>query len=106
MAPVRKGAIQFPLPIWRFCESEGWNLFRIAVADDNRLTLHPVLADTKGEPVGFHASFTPDGKLWIPAALREAVSLGEQSVMLRAGDGAIDVYLRKVFDTLGFRPGH
>jgi hypothetical protein len=106
MAPVRKGAIQFPPPLRQFCNSEGWTLFRIAVEGDgdNHLTLHPVLADD--DATGDQASFTPDGKLWIPAELREAVSLSEQSVMMRAGDGVIHVYLRKVFDTLGFRPGH
>ena len=40
----------------------------------------------------------------VPRALRKSVELGEQSVMLRIEEGAIHVYLRKVFDTLGFRP--
>ena len=52
----------------------------------------------------FHASFTPDGLLWIPAELRQSVDLSEQSVMLRVQDGGIHVYIRKVFETLGFRP--
>jgi hypothetical protein len=52
----------------------------------------------------FCASLGPDGRLWIPGPLREIVSLGEQSVMLRVEDGAIGMYLRKVFKTLGFRP--
>lgn len=103
MAPVRKGAIQFPLPLQQFCDSAGWNLFRVVVSGANHLTIHPVLANEEAD--GLQASFTPDGKLWIPAELRNAVSLGEQSVMMRAGDGVIHVYLRNVFDTLGFRPG-
>jgi hypothetical protein len=107
MAPVRKGAIQFPPPFRQFCEAEGWDLFRILVAGEDHLILQPVLAgDVTDATPGFQASFTPDGKLWIPIELREAVSLGEQSVMMRAGDSVIHVYLRKVFDTLGFRPGH
>jgi hypothetical protein len=30
--------------------------------------------------------------------------MGEQSVMMRIEDGAIGIYLRKVFETLGFGP--
>jgi hypothetical protein len=36
--------------------------------------------------------------------LRALVGLGEQSVMMRAENGAICIYLRKVFETLGFGP--
>jgi bifunctional DNA-binding transcriptional regulator/antitoxin component of YhaV-PrlF toxin-antitoxin module len=65
------------------------------------MIMRPVLAEDAGE---FHASLDGDGRLWIPAELRAPVGLGEQSVMLRVEDGSIGVYLRKVFDTLGFRP--
>jgi len=102
MAAVRKGSIQFPPPLRAFCEAQGWNLFCIAVAGENHLTIRAVRDGDDAE--GFQASFTPDGKLWIPAELREAVSLGEQSVMMRAGEDEIHIYLRNVFDTLGFRP--
>ena len=34
----------------------------------------------------------------------KAVQLGEQSVMLRIDTGLIHVAIRRVFDTLGFRP--
>jgi hypothetical protein len=103
MAPVRKGSVRFPPALKKFCDGQGWNLLRIAVAGDDHLTVQPVLAGDDNE--GLPASLTPDGELWIPAELRQAVSLGEQSVMMRAGHGVIHVYLRKVFDTLGFRPG-
>ena len=53
---------------------------------------------------GFFSSLSDDGRLWIPAALRQSVSLLEQNVMMRIENGSIGVYLRKVFDTLGFRP--
>jgi hypothetical protein len=104
MAPVRNGAIRFPAPFRQFCDSQGWNLFRIEVAGDNHLALHPVLEGDDASEL--QASFTPDGRLWIPAELREAVSLAEQSVMMRALEGVIHVYLRNVFDTLGFGPGY
>jgi hypothetical protein len=71
--------------------------------DKDHLTMHPVLP--RDPSSDFHASLSPDGLLWIPAELREPLALGEQSVMLRIESGAIHVYLRKVFDTLGFRPG-
>jgi hypothetical protein len=103
MAPVRKGAVRFPPALRKFCEDHGWNVLRIAMAGDDHLTVQPVL--TSDDTEGLQASLTPDGDLWIPAELRQAVSLGEQSVMMRAGQGVIHVYLRKVFDTLGFRPG-
>jgi len=64
--------------------------------------MQPVLAEDPA--IDFHAGLGTDGRLWIPAALRQMVSLGEQSVMLRVENGAINMYLRKVFETLGFRP--
>jgi hypothetical protein len=71
------------------------------VANADLVRILPVLPDERGE---FHASLGADGKLWLPAELRAQVQLGEQSVMLRVEDGAIHMYLRKVFETLGFRP--
>lgn len=102
LAPVRNGAIQLPPPLKQYCEAEGWSLFRFVVTGDDRLTMQPVLPEDSGTP--FHASLGSDGRLWIPADLRKTMSLGEQSVMLRVENGAIGMYLRKVFETLGFRP--
>jgi len=102
LAPVRNGAIQLPPPLKQYCEAEGWSLFRFVVSGDDRLTMQPVLAEDSA--ADFQASLSPDGRLWIPAALRKTVSLGEQSVMLRVENGVINMYLRKVFETLGFRP--
>jgi len=102
LAPVRNGAIQLPPPLKLYCEAEGWSLFRFVVTGDDHLTMQPVLPEGSATP--FHASLGPDGRLWIPAKLRRTVSLGEQSVMLRVENGVINVYLRKVFETLGFRP--
>jgi hypothetical protein len=102
LARVRNGSIQLPPPLKAYCEVEGWSLFRFVVKGDDRLTIEPVLPEDSG--TDFHASLDSDGRLWIPAALRETVSLGEQSVMLRVENGAIGMYLRKVFETLGFRP--
>ena len=105
LAPVRNGSIQLPPPLKLYCEAEGWNLFRFVVTDDVHLTMHPVLPENKEDTATpFHASLGPDGRLWIPAELRKTVSLGEQSVMLRVENGVINMYLRKVFETLGFRP--
>jgi hypothetical protein len=101
LAPLSKGAIRFPPPLRRYCESQGWDLFRFVLVDHDHVRIEPVIGDAAGE---FHASFTPDGLLWIPSDLRETVALSEQSVMLRLENGAISVYIRKVFETLGFRP--
>lgn len=102
LAPVRNGVIQLPPPLKQYCEAEGWSLFRFVVAGKDHLTMQPVLPDDSA--VDFHASLSADGRLWIPAGLRHSVSLGEQSVMLRVENGVISMYLRKVFETLGFRP--
>jgi hypothetical protein len=102
LAKVRNGAIQLPPPVKQFCQAEGWSLFRFVPVDADHLAMEPVLADDPA--IDFHASLGSDGKVWVPAALRESASLGEQSVMLRVEKGAIHVYIRKVFDTLGFRP--
>lgn len=102
LAKVRNGVMQLPPPLKRFCETEGWSLFHFAVKDADQLTARPVLAGQPEDP--FHASLDADGRLWIPEDLRKTVALGEQSVMLRIEGGAINVYLRRVFDTLGFRP--
>jgi hypothetical protein len=102
LAPVRNGAIKLPPPLKQYCDAEGWSLFCFIPTSNDRLTMQPVLPRDGATP--FHASLGPDGRLWIPAELRKTVSLGEQSVMLRVENGAIGMYLRKVFDTLGFRP--
>lgn len=102
LAKVRDGVMQLPPPLKQYCEAEGWSLFRFVVKDTDHLTMHPVLAEQSEDP--FHASLDADGRLWIPEDLRKNVALGEQSVMLRIENGAISVYLRKVFETLGFRP--
>jgi hypothetical protein len=102
LAKVRAGAIQFPPPLKAYCDAEGWDLFRVMPADPDRLTLEPVGSD---DPVDkLCSSLSADGNLWIPAPLRASVRLAEQSVMLRIENGVVGVYLRKVFDTLGFRP--
>jgi hypothetical protein len=102
LAPVRNGAIQLPPPLKVYCEAEGWSLFRFLVTGKDQVTMQPVLPEDSA--LDFHASLGSDGRLWIPAALRQTVSLDEQSVMLRVENGAINMYLRKVFETLGFRP--
>lgn len=102
LAPVRNGAIRMPAPVKAYCDAENWSLFRFEVMDADHLAMHPVSpSDASG---AFHASLSPDGLLWIPSDVRKSVALGEQSVMLRIADGAIHAWLRKVFDTLGFRP--
>src|SRR5690349_18577887 len=102
LARVRDGIILMPPPLQRYCDSEGWTLFRFVVANQDHVTIQPVLPDSPATE--FHASLSPQGQLWIPAGIRATVSLAEQSVMLRIENGAINMYLRKVFDTLGFRP--
>lgn len=102
LAKVRTGAIQFPPPIKAYCDAERWDLFRVIEADHDRLILEPVIGGDFTDD--FCSSLSADGKLWIPSALRESVALAEQSVMMRVEKDAIGVYLRKVFDTLGFRP--
>ena len=101
LAHVRNGTVQLPPPLKDYCECEGWSLFRFTVLDHDHMQLDPVLP---GATTEFHACLAPDGKLWIPAELRESVALGEQSVMLRIEDACIRMYIRKVFETLGFRP--
>jgi hypothetical protein len=105
MAKVRNGVVQFPPPLKTWCEAEGWNLFRVIRRGDDLLRIDPVLpADDIDVTIEFCASLQPEGGLWIPEELRRLVSLGDQSVMMRFEDGAISIYLRKVFETLGFRP--
>ena len=102
LAKVRTGAIQFPPPIKAWCDSERWDLFRVKESDHDHLILEPIIGSDPN--TDSCSSLSGDGQLWIPAALRESVALEEQSVMMRVENGAIGVYLRKVFDTLGFRP--
>ncbi len=95
--------MRIPPPLKEYCDAESWTLFRFDIIDRDHLTMIPVLP--KNSRGNFHASLTPDGMLWIPEDVRKSLALGEQSVMLRIEGGAIQVYVRKVFDTLGFRPG-
>jgi hypothetical protein len=113
LAKVRGGVIHFPPPIRNFCQNRSWTLFHVVMLDDDRLKILPVMPGEgqKREGEGdadilseHHSSLSEDGQLWIPLALRELVNLGEQSVMMRIEDGAIQIYLRKVFKTLGFGP--
>jgi hypothetical protein len=97
LARVRDGVIQLPLPLKQYCEAQGWTLFHFDVVNADHLTVAPVLRDDS-------EVLNNDGRLSIPEDLRKQTSLGEQSVMLRLEDGVMHVYLRKVFDTLGFRP--
>ena len=108
LAQVRNGAIHLPPPVNRYCTAMNWTLFRVMVVNADRLALDPVLvgedslaSDAPGE---LHSSLSTDGKLWIPAELRQRISLGEQSVMVRIERDSIAVYLRKVFETLGWGP--
>ena len=101
LAPVRSGHMQLPPAIQDWCALQGWSLFRFTVADRDHVLIHPVLPDQREE---FHASLDADGRLWIPAEFREKIALGEQSVMLRLEDGVIRMFLRRVFEALGFRP--
>jgi hypothetical protein len=105
LAKVRDGAVQLPPPLKRFCEASEWTLFRITRRDENCLQIGPILPnDISGISDEFQSSLSPEGRLWIPAPLRAMVGLGEQSVMMRAENGAIHIYLRRVFETLGFGP--
>ena len=105
MAKVRNGVIQFPPPLKTWCDSEGWNLFRLVRRSDDLLRIDPVLlSDVLDVTEEFCASLQPEGGLWIPEELRRLVALRDQSVMMRVEDGGIGIYLRKVFETLGFRP--
>ncbi len=102
LARVRDGVIQLPPPLKHYCDGQAWTLFRFAAIDADHLTMKPVHGEDPGVP--FHSSLDSDGRLWIPEELRKQISLGEQSVMLRMEDGIMHMYLRQVFDTLGFRP--
>ncbi len=93
--------MQLPPPIVDYCLLQGWSLFRFSVADKDHVTITPVMPEDQDE---FHASLSPEGVLWIPADLRAQIDLGEQSVMIRVENGTIRMFLRKVFQTLGFRP--
>lgn len=106
LAPVRDGVIQFPPALRTWCEFSGWNLFHLHADTPDGLVLEPITDETLSTdpPSGQISSFDPEGRLWIPADLRGTVQLGDQTVMIRAEDGRIRIFLRKVFETLGFRP--
>jgi hypothetical protein len=89
----------------RFCDASDWTLFRVVRRGGNHLEIQPVLGDDiSGISDDFQSSLSREGGLWIPAPMRALVGLGEQSVMMRAENGALHIYLRKVFETLGFGP--
>ena len=102
IARVHDGAIQLPPLLLAYCRAEGWTLFHFRVANENQLIMLPIPPEDSESR--FQASLSPDGTLWIPTDVRAMIDLHEQSVMLRIEGGAISMYLRKVFDTLGFRP--
>ena len=101
LSSVRNGSMRLPPAIAESCKAAGWSLFRFLITDKDHVSIRPVLPEESGE---FHASLDDDGRLWIPAELRRQIDLSEQSVMLRVENGGINMYLRKVFETLKFRP--
>lgn len=102
IARVHDGAIQMPPLLLAYCRAVQWTLFDFRIASQDQLIAMPVLPqDAESQ---FQASLDSEGLLWIPADIRAMIDLHEQSVMLRIEGDAISVYLRKVFDTLGFRP--
>ena len=105
LAKVRDGSVQLPVPLRQFCEVSNWTLFRVRPQSPDRLEFQPVLhGDVSELTDDFQSSLSPEGCLWIPAPLRAMVGLGEQSVMMRMENDVIGMYLRKVFETLGFGP--
>ena len=102
IARVRDGAIHLPPLLFAWCKAENWTLFHFRVVSEDQLVAMPVLPDDA--ETEFQSSLDMEGMLWIPANVRALIDLHEQSVMLRIEGGAISVYLRKVFDTIGFRP--
>jgi len=102
IAQMRDGAIQLPPMLLAWCRAQSWTLFHFRVAGEDQVIMLPVLAEDSDSR--FQASLGSDGTLWIPADIRAMVDLHGQSVMLRVEGGGISIYLRKVFDTLGFRP--
>ena len=45
LSPLRKGALQMPPPLLRYCVSAGWTLVHFIVVDHDHLTMQPVLPD-------------------------------------------------------------
>ncbi len=113
LAKAREGVIQVPPPLKRFCEASGWTLFAVSLRGDRSLELRPILpGDHTEDPIvtdtlkqnAPYSSLSDEGTLWIPASIREPLRLGEQSVMMRIEGSVMAVYLRNVFETLGFGP--
>lgn len=91
-----------PPLLFAWCRAQSWTLFHFRVVSEDQLIMMPVLPEDSESK--FQASLDSEGRLWIPSDIRAMIDLHEQSVMLRIEGDAISVYLRKVFDTLGFRP--
>jgi hypothetical protein len=81
--------------------------------DDSSLELRPILpGEDAADPIITETlqvsapctSLSDEGTLWIPASMRGPLRLGEQSVMMRIEGDVMAMYLRKVFETLGFGP--
>jgi len=113
LAKASEGVIQLPPPLKRFCDASGWTLFSVSIRDESRLELRPILpGDTAADLIVTESlkdaapcsSLSDAGQLWIPASIRGPVRLGEQSVMMRVEGDVMAVYLRNVFETLGFGP--
>ncbi len=105
MGRVQSGTLQMPAPVHRYCMANTWTLLRTVPLNDHCIELQPVgpEEDADGDE-DFVASLSADGKLWIPGAVRQVVGLKEQSVFVRVEGGVVRLYLRKVFETLGFGP--
>lgn len=104
IAKTEGDRLQLPPAIADYVRRAEW--LDILVSPDSGaecITLFP-LPHPDAPPTGFTTRLEPGGALHLSPEVCRLLRLDGQSVMVRVEGDVIRVYLRRVFQTLGFRP--
>ena len=104
LAQTKADRIQLPPAIAEQVRNSGWLDIMIAADDGNEsLTAYPI-PHPNAPAEGHTTQLDAQTGLCIGDKLRKQVNLDGQNVMVRFEGDALKIYLRRVFQTLGFRP--
>ena len=102
IARTEDDIIHLPSPVADYVVEAGWQRVRVVPGDES-VTIVPLPSpDAAG---GHDAEVEAGGLVRIGSALQRQLGLEGQHVMVRFEGDTLRVFVRRVFQTLGFRPG-
>ena len=105
LATTTDDRVQLPPAIVAFLRESQWTEVLVtSSAADEVITIYPIPYLGVSVETGFTSEMTADGVIAIGDQNRRTVGLNGQGVMVRVESDILRIYLRRVFQTLGFRP--